>query len=77
MFKLMQSFLVMFCSYLTHRQALLLSIRLSYRFVTTSAFSDIRFLKVLRSEKKKRWGGITASNYTLLSMIKVVLSQSK
>ncbi|WP_263363588.1 hypothetical protein [Candidatus Enterovibrio escicola] len=43
MFKLMQSFLVMFCSYLTHRQGLPLSICLSYRFVTTSAFSDIRF----------------------------------
>nr|WP_223824064.1 hypothetical protein [Candidatus Enterovibrio escacola] len=52
-------------------------IRPSYRFVTTYEFSDIRFLKVPQSEKKERWGGSTASNYTSLSMTKVALSQSK
>nr|WP_263363645.1 hypothetical protein [Candidatus Enterovibrio escacola] len=52
-------------------------IRLSYKFVIINAFSDIRFLKVLRSEEKERWGGSTVSNYTSLSMTKVALSQSK
>ncbi|PCS23136.1 hypothetical protein [Candidatus Enterovibrio escicola] len=60
MFKRMQYVLVHLCSYLTHRQALPSLICPSYRFVTTSAFSDIRFLKVPRSEKKERWGGSTA-----------------
>ncbi|PCS23232.1 Mobile element protein [Candidatus Enterovibrio escicola] len=32
-------------------------IRPSYRLVTTYAFSDIRCLKVPRSEEKERWGG--------------------
>nr|WP_263363848.1 hypothetical protein [Candidatus Enterovibrio escacola] len=41
-------------------------IRPSYRFITIYAFSDIRFLKVPRSEEKERWGDFTASNYTLL-----------
>nr|WP_263363537.1 transposase [Candidatus Enterovibrio escacola] len=31
-------------------------IRLSYRFGITYAFSNIRFLKVPRSEEKERWG---------------------
>uniref|UniRef100_UPI0037433361 hypothetical protein n=1 Tax=Candidatus Enterovibrio escicola TaxID=1927127 RepID=UPI0037433361 len=53
MLKLMQGVLVPSCSYLTLRQGLLLSIRLSYRFVTTYTFSDIRFLKVPRSEEKE------------------------
>nr|WP_263364336.1 hypothetical protein [Candidatus Enterovibrio escacola] len=52
-------------------------IRLSYRFVTIYAFLDIRFLKVPRSEKNERWGGYMVSNYTLVSMTKVALSQSK
>nr|WP_190319258.1 hypothetical protein [Candidatus Enterovibrio escacola] len=52
-------------------------ISLSYRFVTTYAFLDIRFLKVLRSEEKERWGGSRVLNYTLLSITKVALSQSK
>nr|WP_263363807.1 hypothetical protein [Candidatus Enterovibrio escacola] len=34
----------------------------SYRIITTYEFSDIRFLKVPRSEKKKRGGGFTALN---------------
>ncbi len=55
----MQGALVPLCSYLTHRQGLLLLIRLSYRFVTTYAFLDIRFLKVQRSEEKERWAGST------------------
>nr|WP_223824112.1 hypothetical protein [Candidatus Enterovibrio escacola] len=54
-----------------------LLIRPSYRFVTTYAFSDSRFLKVPRSEEKERWGGFRPLNYTSLTMIKVVLSQSK
>nr|WP_263363809.1 hypothetical protein [Candidatus Enterovibrio escacola] len=33
-------------------------IRSSYRFITTSAFSDIRFLKVPRAKKKKRNDGV-------------------
>nr|WP_223824319.1 hypothetical protein [Candidatus Enterovibrio escacola] len=49
----------------------------SYRLVITTAFSDIRFLKVPRSQEKERCGGSTVSNYTSLSMTKVVLSQSK
>nr|WP_199399566.1 hypothetical protein [Candidatus Enterovibrio escacola] len=40
-----------------------------------SQISD--FSKVPRSEKKERFGSSTASNYTLLSMTKVALSQSK
>nr|WP_263363605.1 hypothetical protein [Candidatus Enterovibrio escacola] len=59
------------------RQKLPLLIRLSYRFVTTYAFSDIRFLKVSRSEEKELGGGSMVSNYTLLLITKVVLSQSK
>nr|WP_241896401.1 hypothetical protein [Candidatus Enterovibrio escacola] len=51
--------------------------RPSYKLITTYAFSDIRFLKVPRNEEKERWGSSTASNYTLLSMTKVALSQSK
>nr|WP_263363902.1 hypothetical protein [Candidatus Enterovibrio escacola] len=52
-------------------------IRPSYRFVTTYVFSDIRFLKVPRSEEKERWSGSMVSNYTSLSMTKVhYLSQS-
>nr|WP_263363916.1 hypothetical protein [Candidatus Enterovibrio escacola] len=77
MLKLMQGALVLLCSSLTHRQGLISLIRLSYRFVTTYAFSDIRFLKVPQSEEKERWGGSTVSNYTLLSMTKVALSQLK
>nr|WP_150149323.1 hypothetical protein [Candidatus Enterovibrio escacola] len=46
-------------------------IRLSYRFVITYSFSDIRFLKVPRSDEKERCGDYTASNYVLLSMSKV------
>nr|WP_241896499.1 hypothetical protein [Candidatus Enterovibrio escacola] len=49
----------------------------NYRFVTIYVFSDIKFLKVPRSEEKERCGGSTASNYTLLSMTKVALSQSE
>ncbi|WP_223824016.1 hypothetical protein [Candidatus Enterovibrio escicola] len=41
------------------RQGLPSLICLSYRFITTYAFSDIRFLKVQRSEEKERWGGST------------------
>nr|WP_223824311.1 hypothetical protein [Candidatus Enterovibrio escacola] len=52
-------------------------IRPSYRFIITYAFSDIRFLKVPRSEEKERWGGSTVLNYTSLSMTKVALSQLK
>ncbi len=59
------------------RQRLPLLIRLSYRFITTYAFSDIMFLNVPISEEKGRLAGYTVSNYTLLSMIKVALSQSK
>nr|WP_223824234.1 hypothetical protein [Candidatus Enterovibrio escacola] len=35
------------------RQGLPSLIRISYRFITTYAFSDIRFSKVLRSEEKE------------------------
>nr|WP_150137751.1 hypothetical protein [Candidatus Enterovibrio escacola] len=52
MLKFMQGVLVPLCSYLTHRQARPLLIRLSYRFITTLAFSDVRFLKVPRSEER-------------------------
>ncbi|PCS21135.1 hypothetical protein [Candidatus Enterovibrio escicola] len=48
------------CRYFTHRQGLPLLIRPRYRFITTLAFLDIRFLKVPRSEKKERWGGSMA-----------------
>nr|WP_150140340.1 hypothetical protein [Candidatus Enterovibrio escacola] len=52
-------------------------IRLSYRFITTYAFSDIRFSQVPRSEEKERYCDSTVLNYTLLSMGKVYyLSQS-
>ncbi|PCS23654.1 Mobile element protein [Candidatus Enterovibrio escicola] len=50
----MQSDLVPLGFYLTHRQGLPVLIHLSCRFVTTYAFSNIRFLKVLRHEEKKR-----------------------
>ncbi|WP_339376601.1 hypothetical protein [Candidatus Enterovibrio escicola] len=60
MLKRMKCVLVPLCSYLTNRQALPSLIRPSYRFVIPYAFSDIRFLKVPRSEKKERWGGSTA-----------------
>nr|WP_199399446.1 hypothetical protein [Candidatus Enterovibrio escacola] len=30
----------------------------SYRFIKTYAFSDIRFLKILRSEEKERSGAL-------------------
>nr|WP_199399508.1 hypothetical protein [Candidatus Enterovibrio escacola] len=73
MLKLIQGILVPLYSYLTHRQGLSSLIHLSYRFITTYVFSDIRFLKVPRSEEKERRGGSTISNYTLLSMIKVAL----
>nr|WP_263364331.1 hypothetical protein [Candidatus Enterovibrio escacola] len=52
-------------------------IRPSCSFITTCTFSDIRFLKVPRSEEKKLWGGSMVLNYTLLSMTKVALSKSK
>nr|WP_223824003.1 hypothetical protein [Candidatus Enterovibrio escacola] len=52
-------------------------IRPRYKFITTSAFSDIRFLKVPQSEEKELRGDSTASNYTLLSTTKVALSQLK
>ncbi|PCS21509.1 hypothetical protein BTN49_3049 [Candidatus Enterovibrio escicola] len=42
----MQGVLVPLCSCLTHRQGLPSLICPNYRFVTTYAFSDIRFLKV-------------------------------
>nr|WP_263363717.1 hypothetical protein [Candidatus Enterovibrio escacola] len=77
MLEFMLGILVPLYSYLTHRHGLLSLIRPSYRFVTTYAFLDIRFLKVLRSEEKELWDGSTASNYTLLSMNTVALSQSK
>nr|WP_223866616.1 hypothetical protein [Candidatus Enterovibrio escacola] len=54
MFNLMQGVLVSLCFYLTHRQGLPSLIRLRYRFVITYVFSNIRFLKVPRSEKKER-----------------------
>uniref|UniRef100_UPI003743A55A hypothetical protein n=1 Tax=Candidatus Enterovibrio escicola TaxID=1927127 RepID=UPI003743A55A len=53
MLKLMQDVLVTLCSYLIHRQGLLSLIRLSYRFIRTYVFSDIRFLKVPRSEENE------------------------
>nr|WP_263363577.1 hypothetical protein [Candidatus Enterovibrio escacola] len=34
-------------------------LRQKYRFVTTYAFSNIKFLKVPRSKKKERWGSFT------------------
>nr|WP_241896407.1 hypothetical protein [Candidatus Enterovibrio escacola] len=63
MLKLMQGVLVPLCYYLTHRQikptGIASLIYPSYRFVITYAFSNIRFLKVPRSEEKERWGGST------------------
>nr|WP_190319306.1 hypothetical protein [Candidatus Enterovibrio escacola] len=57
MLKLMQGVLVRFAlTSLTVRQGrrgLFSLIRPSYRFVITYAFSEIRFLKVLRSEEKE------------------------
>nr|WP_263363617.1 hypothetical protein [Candidatus Enterovibrio escacola] len=53
MLKFMQGALVPPCSYFTHRHGLPSLIRLSYWFVITYAFSDIRFLKVSRSEEKE------------------------
>nr|WP_263363798.1 hypothetical protein [Candidatus Enterovibrio escacola] len=48
-------------------------IRPRYRFNRTYAFSGIRFLKVPRNEQKERCAGSMASNYTLLSMIGIIL----
>nr|WP_223824301.1 hypothetical protein [Candidatus Enterovibrio escacola] len=79
MHKLMQD--VLLCSYLTHRQVRPIGIS----FVDSSklqVYHNLRIfryqvLKVPRSEEKERGGGSTAPNYTLLSMTKVALSQSK
>nr|WP_223823726.1 hypothetical protein [Candidatus Enterovibrio escacola] len=54
MLKLMQRILVSLCSCLTHRQKFPSLIQPSYRFVTTYAYLDIRFLKAPRSEEKER-----------------------
>nr|WP_150148228.1 hypothetical protein [Candidatus Enterovibrio escacola] len=77
--KLMQD--VLLCSYLTHRQVRPIGIS----FVDSSKLQvyhnprifRYQVLKVPRSEEKERGGGSTAPNYTLLSMTKVALSQSK
>nr|WP_150138783.1 hypothetical protein [Candidatus Enterovibrio escacola] len=79
--KLMQGVLVLLCSYLIHRQVRPTGIV----FVESSKLQvcyNLRILryqvlKVPRSEEKELWGGFSVSNYTLLSMTKVALSQSK
>nr|WP_223823992.1 transposase [Candidatus Enterovibrio escacola] len=81
MLKLMQGVLVPFCSYLIRRQARLTRISFVDSF-QLQVYHNLRILrhqvlKVPRTEEKERWGGSTASNYTLLSMTKVVFSQSK
>nr|WP_146679050.1 hypothetical protein [Candidatus Enterovibrio escacola] len=51
--KLMQGVLVSLDSYLTHRQRLPSLIHPSYKLITTYVFSDIKCLKVQRSEEKE------------------------
>nr|WP_150138027.1 transposase [Candidatus Enterovibrio escacola] len=79
--KLMQGVLAPLCYYLTHRQARPIGIA----FVDSSKLQVCHNLRIFRhpvlkgTEKREKGtiGGFTVSNYTLLSMTKVALSQSK
>ncbi|PCS21463.1 Mobile element protein [Candidatus Enterovibrio escicola] len=81
MLRLMQGVLVLFCSYLTHRQARPTGIA----FVYSSKLQVCHNLLILKHQVfkgtakrgKGTRGGSTVLNYTLLSMTKLELSQSK